>query len=195
MTALHAEWTKLRTVRSTPWSLALTALITIGLGAFVCSLNHTEGAGGGGDDDLVALSLAGAYFGQLAAVALGVFAVAGSRPTAQLADRSASDPRRRLAAQPGAAPGSVGAKVALVGGRDCATRGRHRVALLFGPFLVAAMVPEPTWRTLMSIVPTAGLAGQENGAPSSPWAGLAVTGAWAAAALLAGLRLLRRRDV
>jgi hypothetical protein len=68
------------------------------------------------------------------------------------------------------------------------------LALLFGPFLVAAMVPEPTWRTLMSIVPTAGIAGQENGAPSSPWVGMAVTAAWAAGALLLGLWLTRRRD-
>jgi ABC-2 type transport system permease protein len=39
-----------------------------------------------------------------------------------------------------------------------------------------------------------GLAAQERGAPISPWTGLGVTAAWAAAALLAALWLIRRRD-
>jgi hypothetical protein len=40
----------------------------------------------------------------------------------------------------------------------------------------------------------AGLAGQERGAPIEPWAGFAVTAAWAAGALLVALWLIRRRD-
>jgi hypothetical protein len=39
-----------------------------------------------------------------------------------------------------------------------------------------------------------GLAAQERGAPIGPWTGFAVTSAWAAAALLVALWLIRRRD-
>jgi ABC-2 type transport system permease protein len=253
MTALQAEWTKLRTVRSTPWSLALVALLTVGVGAFVCSLNSTDGAGGGGDDDLAALSLAGAYFGQLAAAALGVFAITSEHSSGTIRATLAANPRRVQV---------LGAKVALVAalvlaagliatagaflvgqpilhgngytaanGYDVASLAegpalrsvvniavymaligllslgvaaivRHSAGamaivftLLFGPFIIAAMVPEPTWRAMMGHAPTAGLSGQEHGAPSSPWNGLLVTGLWAAGALLIALWLTRRRDV
>jgi ABC-2 type transport system permease protein len=251
MSALQAEWTKLRTVRSTPWSLLAVAGVTIGLGAFVCSLNQTNG-GGGGDDDLVAFSLAGAYFGQLAAVVLGVFAIASEHASGTLRATFVANPRRTqvlaskvaivgttvlAAALIGTVGGFLVGQPILHGNGYTAANGytemsltdgtalrsvanvavymaliallslgagailRHSagaitaiVALLFGPFLVAAMVPEPTWRAIMSAVPTAGLAGQEHGAPSSPWVGLVVTAAWAAGALLVGLWLLRRRD-
>jgi ABC-type transport system involved in multi-copper enzyme maturation permease subunit len=252
MTALHAEWTKLRTVRSTPWSLALVALVTVGLGAFICSVNSNEGHTGSPDTDLVALSLSGAYFGQLAAAALGVFAIAAEHSTGTIRATLAANPRRGQV---------LGAKIALVGGlvlvagliatviafvvgqpilrangfsalngfpvntlADAdALRAVANVAvylaliallslgagaivrhsagamaivftLLFGPFIVAAMLPEDAWTKMMGAVPTAGLSGQEQGAPSSPWMGLAVTGAWAAGTLLIALLALRRRD-
>jgi ABC-2 type transport system permease protein len=248
MTALQAEWTKLRTVRSTPWSLALVLLLTVGLGAFICSMNHTER--GGGDDDIVALSLAGAYFGQLAAAALGVFAIAAEHSSGTIRATLAANPRRGRV---------LGAKVAVVGplvltagliatagaflvgqpilhgngfteanGYDVASSAalrsvvnvaaymaligllslgvgaivRHSAGamaivftLLFGPFIVAAMLPERTWRAMMAHAPTAGLSGQEHGAPSSPWIGLVVTGTWAAGTLLIAWWLMRRRDV
>lgn len=247
MTALQAEWTKLRTVRSTPWSLALVALLTVGLGAFICSQNQADG--GGGDADVVALSLSGAYFGQLAAAALGVFAIAAEHSSGTIRATLAANPRRGQV---------LGAKAAVVGplvlatgllttaaaflagrpilrgngftqadGYDVASSAalrsvanvavylaligllslgvgaivRHSAGalaivftLLFGPFVVAAMLPEDTWRAMMGVVPTAGLAGQEHGAPSSPWIGLAVTAAWAVATLVLASWLMRRRD-
>ena len=247
MTALQAEWTKLRTVRSTPWSLALVALLTVGLGAFICSQNQADG--GGGDADIVALSLSGAYFGQLAAAALGVFAIAAEHSSGTIRATLAANPRRGQV---------LGAKVAVVGplvlaagllatagaflvgqpilhgngfteanGYDVASLAalrsvvnvaaymaligllslgvgamvRHSAGamaivftLLFGPFIVAAMLPESTWRAMMAHAPTAGLSGQEHGAPSSPWTGLAVTAMWAAGALLIAWWLLRKRD-
>ena len=62
------------------------------------------------------------------------------------------------------------------------------------------MVTDPDWqRHLQQIGPmTAGLAIQTtinlDDLPISPWAGLGVLAAWAAAALLAGGLLLRARD-
>ena len=243
MTALQAEWTKLRTVRSTPWSLVIVAALTIGLGAFICSMNRTEG---GSDTDVVALSLSGAYFGQLAAAALGVFAIATEHSTGTIRATLAANPRRgQVLAAKTALVGAlvlgaglistlgafvVGQPILHGNGFDTASladgaalRSVVNVAVymaliallslgvdaivhhsagamaivfaaLFGPFIVAAMLPEHTWRTMMGIVPTAGLAGQEHGAPSSPWAGLAVTGAWALGTLLVAWWLLRRRD-
>jgi ABC-type transport system involved in multi-copper enzyme maturation permease subunit len=243
--ALQAEWTKLRTVRSTPWSLVIVAALTIGLGAFICSTNHTEG--GGGDTDVVALSLSGAYFGQLAAAALGIFAIAAEHSTGTIRATLAANPRRGQV---------LGAKIALVGGLVLgaaliATLGafvvgqpilhgngyeaaslaegptlrsvgnvaaymaliallglgvgaivRHSAgamaivfAALFGPFIIAAMLPERTWRALLAHAPTAGLSGQEHGAPSSPWMGLVVTGLWAVVTLGVAWWLMRRRDV
>ena len=35
--ALRSEWTKLRTVRSTVWSLLVTVVIVVGLGALFCA--------------------------------------------------------------------------------------------------------------------------------------------------------------
>ena len=67
-------------------------------------------------------------------------------------------------------------------------------------FPIIAAVVDPTWyRHLEQIGPmTAGLAIQAttglSGLPISPWAGLGVLAAWAAAALLAGGLLLRLRD-
>jgi hypothetical protein len=41
--ALRMEWTKLRSVRSTTWSLLAIVVMTIAFGAVSCSTSHTEG--------------------------------------------------------------------------------------------------------------------------------------------------------
>ena len=68
------------------------------------------------------------------------------------------------------------------------------------PIIAAMVIGNPHWqRHLQQIGPmTAGLAIQATtglrSLPISPWAGLGVLAAWAAAALLAGGLLLRLRD-
>ncbi len=75
------------------------------------------------------------------------------------------------------------------------------LGLLYLIPVIAAVVTVPHWhRHLQQIAPmTAGLAIQATtglrSLPISPWAGLGVLAAWAAAALLAGGLLLRLRDV
>jgi ABC-2 type transport system permease protein len=71
---LLAEWTKLRTVRSTTWALLAVAGLTVGLSAFVCSALDTD-AGAQSDNDSVMPSVAGVYISQLAVVALSVLAI------------------------------------------------------------------------------------------------------------------------
>jgi ABC-2 type transport system permease protein len=71
---LLAEWTKLRTVRSTAWALLAVVALTVGLSAFVCSALDTD-AGAQSDNDSVMPSVAGVYISQIAVVALAVQAV------------------------------------------------------------------------------------------------------------------------
>lgn len=92
---------------------------------------------------------------------------------------------------------SLGIATAL---RDAATAIGLVLALLYLFPIVAAAVPDPHWqRHLQQISPmNAGLAIQNttnlHGVPISPWAGLGVLAAWAAAAMLAGALALRFRD-
>ena len=109
MTAVRAEWTKLRSVRSTTWMLLALVGLTIALGALSCSTSHTEGGspGNGGDDDIVMFSLAGVYLAQVAAVAFGVLAICGEYATGTIRATFAANPRRREV---------IAVKTAIVGG-------------------------------------------------------------------------------
>jgi ABC-2 type transport system permease protein len=84
--------------------------------------------------------------------------------------------------------------------RDTAVATGIVLGLLYLFPVIAAVAASPQWqRHLEQIGPmTAGLEIQAttglHGLPISPWAGLGVLAAWAAAALLAGAHLLRLRD-
>ncbi len=84
--------------------------------------------------------------------------------------------------------------------RDSAAAIGVVLGLLYLIPIIAAVVSVPAWhRHLQQIAPmTAGLEVQATtglrSLPVSPWAGLGVLAAWAAAALLIGGLLLRRRD-
>ena len=73
------------------------------------------------------------------------------------------------------------------------------LALMFVPLIAAPVLPEHIRELVQRATPGAGFAVQQTVArddalPIAPWAGLAVTFAWAAAALLVALLLIRRRD-
>jgi hypothetical protein len=107
MTALRAEWTKLRSVRSTTWMLLAIVGLTIALGVVSCSTSHTEGGvPAGADDDVVVISLAGVYLAQIAAVAFGVVAICSEYATGTIRTTFAANPRRRVV---------LAAKTAIVG--------------------------------------------------------------------------------
>ncbi|MGH2892687.1 MAG: ABC transporter permease [Solirubrobacteraceae bacterium] len=83
--------------------------------------------------------------------------------------------------------------------RDTAVSVGAVLGLLYGPPLLAQAVSDPLRRHIQQIAPmTAGLAIQATtnlrNLPIAPWAGLGVLAAWAAASLLVGGALLRRRD-
>lgn len=106
--AVRAEWTKLRTVRSTAWLVLACAGCTVAAGALMLATLHTEHcppAPPGCDEDTARLSLAGAYLGQAAAVVLGVLAVSTEYSTRMIRTTLAACPRR---------PVVLAAKVAVV---------------------------------------------------------------------------------
>jgi ABC-2 type transport system permease protein len=252
MSALRAEWTKLRSVRSTTWALLAIVGLTIAFGMVSSSTSHTEGAPGGGDDDVVAISLAGVYLAQIAAVAFAVLAICSEYASGTIRATFAANPRRRqvLVAKAtivgvlvlgAAATGAVAAfylgqsilhgngyttangypqaslgdadtlrTVAIAGVypvllamlslgtativRNVATAISVLLGLLFVPWIVGGLLPEKVAHAIQKATPMAGIAAQERGAPIGPWAGLAVSVAWAAGALAVALGLVVRRD-
>jgi len=95
--ALRAEWVKLRTVRSTFWSLLLLVGVSILFTSVLTGGSTTEGGspGHGGDNDIVLDSLAGFWFGQIAAAVLAVLAITSEYSTRMIRTTFAANPRRR----------------------------------------------------------------------------------------------------
>jgi ABC-2 type transport system permease protein len=95
--ALRSEWVKLRTVRSTAWSLLLLAGVSILLTSILTGGSSTEGGspGHGGDNDIVRDSLAGMWFGQIAAAVLAVLAITSEYSTRMIRATFVANPRRR----------------------------------------------------------------------------------------------------
>jgi ABC-2 type transport system permease protein len=94
--ALRAEWIKLRTVRSTFWSLLTLVLISVLFTALACWESETLGSSRGGpDSDVVLDSLTGIWFGQIALVALAVLAITSEYSTGMIRTTLAVNPRRR----------------------------------------------------------------------------------------------------
>ncbi len=254
--ALHAEWTKLRTVSSPAWLLVATVAVTVGVSAaanaavrcpsgIACPVNTAR------------LSLTGIQFGQAVVAILAVLVISGEYSTGMIRTTLAAMPHRVtvlgakgailtglvLAAGSLAVIGSVlTGRLILPGHGFIAARGFPPLSLGDGPVLRAAAgsvlylaliallslgtataVREPAVAigiilSLLYIAPivapllnqhwsrhveqisptTAGLAIQATtglrSLPISPWAGLGVLAAWAAAALLGGGLLLRFRD-
>ncbi|WP_243723298.1 ABC transporter permease [Actinomadura sp. 7K507] len=127
MSAVHAEWTKLRTLPSTMWLLAALAGITVAAGVAVTGAVDTSNcpSPAGCREDTPKLALSGVQVGQVAAVVLGVLAVGGEYATGTIAATFAAVPRRGavLAAKAAvvaaavAASGSAGVLASLAAGR------------------------------------------------------------------------------
>jgi ABC-2 type transport system permease protein len=255
--ALHAEWTKLRTLPGTGWLLLGAAAVTVLVGAVVsASLSCNSSAGC--HPDLTKLNLTGTYLGQAVVAIVAVLTVSGEYSAGMIRTTLAAMPRRTtvlaakaavvtavtLAAGTVAVLGSVLAgRLILPGHGYTPANGYPALSLANGTVLraaagtvlylaliallslgVATVVRDAAVaigavlgllylfpilsqvagspgvaRHLEQIGPmTAGLEIQAStglrSLPISPWAGLAVLAAWAAAALLAGGLLLRLRD-
>lgn len=84
----HAEWTKLRSVRSTAWTLGTALLLTVGLGALIAAVSNSQYDTFSAADKLtfdpVTVSLAGITFSQLAIAVLGVLVVTAEYSTGSI---------------------------------------------------------------------------------------------------------------
>jgi ABC-2 type transport system permease protein len=105
---MRAEWTKLRTVRSTTWSSVAVLGATVGVSAFVAAVGGTDVSevGARGSDDVVLDSLRGVWLGQVAIVTLGVIAATSEFASRTIRITLAAIPRRMVA---------FGAKATVVG--------------------------------------------------------------------------------
>ncbi|MCA1217967.1 ABC transporter permease subunit [Streptomyces sp. 8L] len=86
---LQSEWTKIRTVSSTTWTLALAFVATAGIGAVATSL-----ASPGRHFDPTLISFAGITLGELAMVVFGVLVVGSEYSSGMIHTSLAAVPRR-----------------------------------------------------------------------------------------------------
>ncbi|MHB1988833.1 MAG: ABC transporter permease subunit [Acidimicrobiales bacterium] len=97
---LASEWTKLRTVRSTTWTLLVTVVAVVGIGAVATAVTAAHWRSGGAVDrigfDPTARSLAGLFLGQIAIGVLGVLAMSAEYSTGTIRATFAAAPRRPL---------------------------------------------------------------------------------------------------
>jgi len=99
---LQAEWTKLRSVPSTAWSVLALIGLSVLLSFFVAASVGTSGGGPGctpgaagcGDEDVVMNGLSGIIFGQFAVVAIAALAATGEYATGTMRSTLTAVPRR-----------------------------------------------------------------------------------------------------
>jgi ABC-2 type transport system permease protein len=92
---LHAEWTKLRTVRSTVWTLAATLIVCIGLPTLISfAIVNQPKSQVGSDFDAAGFSLFGVFLGQLIVGALGVLVMSAEYSTGTIRATLTASPQR-----------------------------------------------------------------------------------------------------
>lgn len=125
--ALHAEWTKLRTLRSNAWLAAAVAVFTVAAGLAVVTTVDTGRCPSPAEcfEDVPKLALTGVWLGQFAAVLLAVGVIGGEYGTGLIQATLTARPRRlqvlagkaAVVAVTVAVSGTVGVLGALLAGR------------------------------------------------------------------------------
>jgi ABC-2 type transport system permease protein len=149
--ALHAEWTKTRTVGGTFWLLLGIVAATVALGVVVAVATKCPAAGCGQDPAKVSLS--GLFLGQAVVSVLAVLAVGGEYGTGMIRVTLAAMPRRSimLAAKAAVLTGCVlvagtlavlgsvlAGRLILPGNGFTPAHGYQLLSLADGPYLRAA---------------------------------------------------------
>jgi ABC-2 type transport system permease protein len=95
---VRSEWTKIRSVASTVWTLSLAVVVTIALGMLISALSKNEFDNMGRDDQLsfdpTFISFAGMSLGQLAMIVFGVLVVSNEYSTGMIRSSLAAVPQR-----------------------------------------------------------------------------------------------------
>ncbi|WP_037913445.1 ABC transporter permease [Actinacidiphila yeochonensis] len=95
---LLSEWTKIRSVRSTVWTLALAFLVTLALGAVICLVFNNQWSTMSQEDmltfDPTNTSFFGMTLGQLALIVFGVLVFSSEYSTGMIRTSLAAVPQR-----------------------------------------------------------------------------------------------------
>ncbi|MGV9884332.1 ABC transporter permease [Streptomyces sp. NPDC003006] len=95
---LRSEWTKIRSVSSTVWTLGLAVVLTIALGALISILSKNDYDGLDARDKLTFdptyISFSGMSLGQLAMIVFGVLVVSNEYSTGMIRTSLAAVPQR-----------------------------------------------------------------------------------------------------
>jgi len=98
MNVISSEWTKIRSVRSTYWTLAAAALMTIGLSAIICAVFVAQFANLSPSDldsfEPASTSLTGGILAQFAIAVLGVLVITSEYGTGLIRTTFAAVPQR-----------------------------------------------------------------------------------------------------
>jgi ABC-2 type transport system permease protein len=139
---LKSEWTKLRTVRSTMWTLGVTVVLGIGLSALATAETRPHWSTMGPIDritfDATRTSLIGIFFGQFSIGILGALVMSAEYGTGTIRATFAAAPRRPLVL---AAKATVFGVVALV---------VSEVVAFIAYFLGQALLSAPATHTTLS---------------------------------------------
>jgi len=112
--ALRSEFTKIKSTRSTYWTLLALVVVCVGIGALACAgtASHPQGVSSA-NFDATQQSLAGLYVGQLVIAALGALTITSEYSTGMIRTSLSVQPRRGVVF---AAKAAVFALVTLVTG-------------------------------------------------------------------------------
>lgn len=91
---LDAEWTKLRTVRSTLWTLVSLVVVSVGLSGLLLAAAADDLARGEAEETPASFLTFGLTFGQVAALVLGVLIISSEYSTGMIRTTLAASPRR-----------------------------------------------------------------------------------------------------
>jgi ABC-2 type transport system permease protein len=130
--ALHAEWTKARTVAGPAWLLLALALLTIGVGAVLTdssavAASASAAVGGRQSQDGVKLTLGGVQLSQVVVAILAVQAVCGEYGTGMIRTTLTAVPKRLTA---------LAAKACVTVGLACAAA----LPAVLGAFLIGRAI-------------------------------------------------------
>jgi ABC-2 type transport system permease protein len=91
---IRAEWTKLRSVRSTMWTLAMTLVVCVGLPVLISLAVINQPRKDLGKFDAAGFSLGGLFLGQLIVGALGVLVISAEYSTGTIRASLTATPQR-----------------------------------------------------------------------------------------------------
>ncbi|MET9910291.1 ABC transporter permease [Streptomyces sp. NPDC006476] len=157
---VRSEWTKIRSVASTVWTLSLAVIVTVALGMLISALSKNEFDNMSAKDrlsfDPTFISFAGMTLGQLAMIVFGVLVVSNEYSTGMIRTSLAAVPQRgtflfsKIAVATGLAlaVGMVTSFVAFFLGQ--AMLGSHR-ASIGDPHVLRAVIGGGIYMTLIAV--------------------------------------------